>query len=106
MVAELRAGFHTRTNLHAQTIEKQGERSAGKAVFGRKLEIRFGGASRDRTDGLVVANDALSQLSYSPTLVLGWACSFYQCIDCFDYWQGYRNERTVSTPCPNEYNLR
>ena len=27
----------------------------------------FGGASRDRTDGLVVANDALSQLSYSPT---------------------------------------
>ncbi len=26
----------------------------------------FGGASRDRTDGLVVANDALSQLSYSP----------------------------------------
>jgi hypothetical protein len=26
-----------------------------------------GGASRDRTDGLVVANDALSQLSYSPT---------------------------------------
>jgi hypothetical protein len=28
-----------------------------------------GGASRDRTDGLVVANDALSQLSYSPTQV-------------------------------------
>ena len=27
----------------------------------------FGGASRDRTDDLVVANDALSQLSYSPT---------------------------------------
>ena len=31
--------------------------------FGRK----FGGASRDRTDDLIVANDALSQLSYSPT---------------------------------------
>ena len=29
---------------------------------------RIGGASRDRTDGLVVANDALSQLSYSPTV--------------------------------------
>ena len=29
----------------------------------------YGGASRDRTDGLVVANDALSQLSYSPTCV-------------------------------------
>jgi hypothetical protein len=28
---------------------------------------KIGGASRDRTDGLVVANDALSQLSYSPT---------------------------------------
>jgi hypothetical protein len=26
----------------------------------------FGGASRDRTDDLIVANDALSQLSYSP----------------------------------------
>ena len=29
--------------------------------------VLYGGASRDRTDGLVVANDALSQLSYSPT---------------------------------------
>src|ERR1035441_11020800 len=29
----------------------------------------FGGASRDRTDDLIVANDALSQLSYSPTRV-------------------------------------
>jgi hypothetical protein len=28
----------------------------------------FGGASRARTDDLIVANDALSQLSYSPTL--------------------------------------
>jgi hypothetical protein len=32
----------------------------------RQVIERFGGASRDRTDGLVVANDALSQLSYSP----------------------------------------
>jgi hypothetical protein len=30
-------------------------------------EKGFGGADRDRTGGLVVANDALSQLSYSPT---------------------------------------
>jgi hypothetical protein len=29
--------------------------------------LLIGGASRDRTDDLVVANDALSQLSYSPT---------------------------------------
>jgi hypothetical protein len=32
---------------------------------------RFGGASRARTDDLIVANDALSQLSYSPTV---WNC--------------------------------
>ena len=32
------------------------------------LSIVFGGASRDRTDDLIVANDALSQLSYSPTV--------------------------------------
>ena len=28
---------------------------------------RFGGAGRDRTDDLLIANEALSQLSYSPT---------------------------------------
>ncbi len=32
------------------------------------IDPEFGGASRDRTDDLIVANDALSQLSYSPTL--------------------------------------
>ena len=30
----------------------------------------FGGAERDRTAGLLVANEALSQLSYSPTTFL------------------------------------
>ena len=30
----------------------------------------FGGAERDRTAGLLVANEALSQLSYSPTTQL------------------------------------
>jgi hypothetical protein len=30
-------------------------------------ENYFGGADRDRTGGLLVANEALSQLSYSPT---------------------------------------
>jgi hypothetical protein len=29
-------------------------------------EVDNGGADRDRTDDLVIANDALSQLSYSP----------------------------------------
>jgi hypothetical protein len=32
----------------------------------RQVIDLFGGASRDRTDDLIVANDALSQLSYSP----------------------------------------
>jgi hypothetical protein len=32
---------------------------------------KIGGASRDRTDDLIVANDALSQLSYSPTVRVG-----------------------------------
>jgi hypothetical protein len=31
----------------------------------------YGGASRDRTDDLIVANDALSQLSYSPNTAVG-----------------------------------
>jgi hypothetical protein len=32
----------------------------------REVLEKIGGASRDRTDDLIVANDALSQLSYSP----------------------------------------
>ena len=32
----------------------------------RQMIDRNGGASRARTDDLIVANDALSQLSYSP----------------------------------------
>ena len=32
----------------------------------RQVLEEIGGASRDRTDDLIVANDALSQLSYSP----------------------------------------
>src|ERR1700739_2376561 len=31
------------------------------------FDVRFGGAKRDRTADLLVANEALSQLSYSPT---------------------------------------
>ena len=30
------------------------------------------GASRDRTDGLILAEDALSQLSYSPRSDVAW----------------------------------
>ena len=32
----------------------------------------YGGAERDRTAGLLVANEALSQLSYSPTTFLSY----------------------------------
>ena len=43
-------------------------------LFGITRVINFGkengGASRDRTDDLIRARDALSQLSYGPTL--GW----------------------------------
>jgi hypothetical protein len=43
--------------------------SSGSLVLGieKSGDRESGGASRARTDGLVVANDALSQLSYSPT---------------------------------------
>tara|TARA_B100001013_G_scaffold144415_1_gene85292 strand:+ start:361 stop:585 length:225 start_codon:yes stop_codon:yes gene_type:complete len=32
----------------------------------KKVRIKFGGASRDRTDDLLDANQTLSQLSYGP----------------------------------------
>ena len=36
-----------------------------------QVDEKIGGASRDRTDDLIVANDALSQLSYSPEITVG-----------------------------------
>ena len=44
----------------------------------RQVVEKIGGASRDRTDDLIVANDALSQLSYSPVKVGSVAQLFYQ----------------------------
>jgi hypothetical protein len=41
---------------------------AKRTALCRNLVGKCGGASRDRTDDLIVANDALSQLSYSPTV--------------------------------------
>ena len=35
--------------------------------YGPMTKKEFGGVDRDRTDDLVIANDALSQLSYDPT---------------------------------------
>src|SRR5271170_3111631 len=40
--------------------------SPADQTFDRRLNS--GGADRDRTGGLLVANQALSQLSYSPTI--------------------------------------
>ena len=37
-----------------------------RQICTEKCVQKDGGASRDRTDDLIVANDALSQLSYSP----------------------------------------
>ena len=46
----------------------------GIGCLDRQVVEKIGGASRDRTDDLIVANDALSQLSYSPTRRrLAWA---------------------------------
>jgi hypothetical protein len=46
----------------------QGDSLSDGSSESRRWRSELGGASRDRTDGLVVANDALSQLSYSPTM--------------------------------------
>ena len=49
----------------------------GHGRKGRQVVEKIGGASRDRTDDLIVANDALSQLSYSPVRC-GISYLFYQ----------------------------
>jgi hypothetical protein len=46
----------------------------------RRVVEKFGGASRARTDDLIVANDALSQLSYSPTV---WKTSIQRILSAF-----------------------
>ena len=38
--------------------------------FSIPVQAGHGGADRDRTDDLVIANDALSQLSYGPTVFI------------------------------------
>ena len=38
-------------------------------VAGKAVELKAGGASRDRTGDLLVANQTLSQLSYGPAAV-------------------------------------
>jgi hypothetical protein len=53
---------------HRSASEPHSAALARHAVSGTAREIKKnGGAERDRTADLVIANDALSQLSYSPT---------------------------------------
>src|SRR5659263_317715 len=55
---------------HSESVVKEQERNASRPI--QKLHPCFalrakdGGGERDRTDGLLVANQALSQLSYTP----------------------------------------
>ena len=63
-------------------INDQGQETETADKPMRKVRIRMetmgqvdeevGGAERDRTAGLLVANEALSQLSYSPTTLLSY----------------------------------
>src|SRR5437870_526499 len=46
---------------------KTGFSMIGHGEQSRQVTEKIGGAGRDRTGDLIVANDALSQLSYSPT---------------------------------------
>ena len=55
---------------HSESVVKERERDTPRPI--KKLHPSFalrgkdGGGERDRTDGLLVANQALSQLSYTP----------------------------------------
>jgi hypothetical protein len=56
------AGLHCGKCFPQQKLTEDDERDASSGNF-----RVFGGAKRDRTVDLLVANEALSQLSYSPT---------------------------------------
>jgi hypothetical protein len=48
-------------------LGKEKKQVSGLKAIAEEAVEGFGGAERDRTAGLLVANEALSQLSYSPT---------------------------------------
>ncbi len=60
---------HRKNSSYLQADRMAQIRNAERWQWGTESE-NHGGASRARTDDLIVANDALSQLSYSP--VIGW----------------------------------
>src|SRR5260370_11630920 len=58
-------GVRQRFTVHYGPISRFFEGQRNDCNCRQPVE-KIGGASRDRTDDLIVANDALSQLSYSP----------------------------------------
>jgi hypothetical protein len=63
-----------RTDRHQQAAQSKDpiHHVIQSETLRQEYDDRFsGGADRDRTGGLLVANQALSQLSYSPTIVGG-----------------------------------
>ena len=70
------ATFPIELSFNKETISLENlaskQKLSGFLKSTKKLVCReFGGASRDRTGDLLVANQALSQLSYGPSLMVG-----------------------------------
>ena len=61
MKVRIRLGVAIAEQEQTRTVRK-----TTRYVPGKPLIEEIGGAERDRTADLVIANDALSQLSYSP----------------------------------------
>ena len=60
-------------------------------------EAKVGGAERDRTAGLLVANEALSQLSYSPTRFLFYQRAWIRERDAYRAAQNVTRGETIET---------
>ena len=62
-------GFEpTRRVIPAYTISNRAPSASRTSIQYGSLKVKDGGAERDRTDDLLLARQALSQLSYSPVL--------------------------------------
>jgi hypothetical protein len=63
---------------HSESVVKERERNTSRPIQkinpAFALRVKAGGGERDRTDGLLVANQALSQLSYTPRPATDFAC--------------------------------
>ena len=63
-----RSGYRNRVSrVWVEIAAETGSRQIEEPIDPQIEWKGFGGAERDRTAGLLVANEALSQLSYSPT---------------------------------------